>query len=548
MAQHQQHQNWFLKLEAVLPTMHLALKITLFLLKITTIASFGILVYSGLLGKIPHWAVISLAILTAYLGSFAIDGLMDKLLPFAGSRIDGSLESRHKIFHWFTRIVTLLLLVASGTITWWLMPQAADMATKKPNDQKYLAAIDSINRRASLSLESMAQEIRQAQASEKARIRQAQKDGQKLVRDAVKAGGSNFARLWWAGNDWVKTDRKFNKIRAGIKAAQDKADALVAEQKALVPTLLAQRDQLQGTTLTAATQLTTTLGNQVQKQWDAYNKKVATITTVAWLIDLFWMILVILLAIAIWLVDGFEVEEEKTAVGVAFNILTLAQRKSLEGIENRAINLLSGITPTARQAAPSPPTGGASGPTVPPTAPPTGAPAPNLALVRNDNEDAMRAMAAQVAALEALIKNQADRQPDRQAELLSDKGFGLSVGPDPAPVGDPAPPVGGTVGETVGLSVPPVGDLSTPVVTVGEGGKVQISFNGESWGDTSKFAEAARKWYERQFTSSTEAGKKNNKDKWEAARPILEKFYTLEFNGNRVKMVPLAGEFKPHVV
>lgn len=527
----QQQQSWQDKLENTLPTVKLALKITLWLLKLTTLASFAILGYTSLLGKMHHTLVLIAAGLLAYLGSFVIDGLLDRLLPFAGSRIDKSLDDRFKYFHHFIRVVSLLLLVASGTITWWLMPQAAEMAAKKPQDAKYLAAIDSINRRAALSLESISREIQQAQASEKARIRQAEKDGDRLIREAIRAGGPEFARIY-NKSSWAKSAPKFRKINQVIAQARDEKKDMIKRERNMVPTLLAQRDQLQTSSLGAANNLTSTLSGQVKKQWDAYYKKLNNITTVLVITDFAWMLLVVILSIALWWVDGFEVKDEKTLLGVMFEAMTSREQQALA----RAEGWLKGIKKATTAA--SPPTGASPAPTAPPTA-------PALVPVRADNSDQIRALEAQVAALQVVLENQATRHADRQPELLSDKGFELSGGDVPAPV---AVPVGDIVGDSVALSVAPVGGLAASVTTT-DSGQVEIQFDGATYGDTSKFADAARKWYQRQHTSSTPQGKADNKAKWEVALPILEKFYTLEYlPGHKVKMVPLAGEFKPHQV
>lgn len=444
-------QNWHQKLDNTLPTLHLVLKITLFLLKITTLASFAILAYSSLLGKMPHWMVIGLSALTAYLGSFVIDGLLDKLLPFAASQIDKNIEGRYRNFHYFTRVVTLLLLVTSGTITWWLMPQAAEMATRKPQDGKYLAAIDSVNRRAALSLESMAGEIRKAQDTERSRVRQAERDGQRMVRDAI-ASGSIWQVKSYKQNkfSWLESrsnrDKKDKAYAAGIHRAIAARDSMVQAERKLAATLIQQRDQLQSTTIAAANQLTTTLTKQVDDQWKKYHKKVANITTVLVVTDIVWMILVLILAIAIWWVDGFEVKEEKTLIGVVFNAMTRTEQAALSGMESMIASRFSGSTSGSA----SPPPAKASGPAAPsapyqPVRHPPSGPSPEAEAEARLEEERRLMRAAQEEerrTIEAERRRLEQERVAMEAERIANEAKLAALAnarPEPAQVSTPAP-------------------------------------------------------------------------------------------------------------
>lgn len=382
--------TWHLKLRAILPTMRLGLKLDLFLLRITTLAAFGILAYKSLLDKIPFWLVIMISAITAVMGSFVIDGLLDRLAPFAFSRYDREvIGQREKAFHWFIRVFVVLLLIASGTITWWLMPEISAVAVKPPDDSRYLSLIDSIQSRSVSVLEERQTEIATAQATERQRVRDAERQGKKLVETAINAGGDRFAELWRQGNTWVRSDRKFRKVRAGIEAAQRQADELVAREKNLVASLRAERADLQRTSVASADSVATTLATTMTRNQQRYFSRLDNLTRVLVYTDAAWMAIAFLLLFFIGMVDGHEVTDKKSALGILFEVIDSREQQALSALEWRLVAQQTGQRQPKRQVSDRPATEATSPPDL----------APASATGAETDSATIRLLAAEIAAM-----------------------------------------------------------------------------------------------------------------------------------------------------
>lgn len=466
-------QNWDDKLRAVLPTMHLGLKMDLFLLRITTLAAFGILAYKSLIGKVPFWAAIAIGAIAAVLGSFVIDGVLDRLLPFAFSRYDKGIEKRKKRFHWAVRFFTVALLVISGTITWWLMPEIAAVAVKPPDDSAYLSLIDSVQSRSVAMLEDRQTEIETAQATERQRVKDAERQGKRLVATAVNAGGDRFAQLWRQGNAWVRTDRKFRKARAGIEAAQRQADELVAAEKNLVATLRADRSDLQHTSIAKADSVATTIAANMVRTQDRYISRLDNLTSVLVWTDISWMVIAFILAFLIGMVDGHEVQDRRSAIGVIFEVLTKHKQNALATVEWHLSPGATSQRQAKRQVSDSPATAATSPPNLVP-----------VAATREETEGAtMRLLAAELSAM----RYESDRLRDSLERAATDRATMPQTAKEPEPVAVPE-----TLSD-IGSSVvaDPVATAATgPVVVVDK----QIAYR-----DLKNLIDRTKKNYERQF-------------------------------------------------
>ena len=94
-----------------------------------------------------------------------------------------------------------------------------------------------------------------------------------------------------------------------------------------------------------------------------------------------------------------------------------------------------------------------------------------------------------------------------------------------------------TTDKTKHLSDKNPGNLSEKlsVKVTGKG----ISVGGEVYGvaELSKLKDKSQKWYNRQFTSSTDKGRGDNKAKWDAIKPVWEKIgATLTYSGQKVSI------------
>lgn len=177
-------------------------------------------------------AEITLAIVVAYGFMKAIDGFR----KFMGRSANENWLDRKTLPGHERRFIYLALLcyatfsILSATFTLWTgdelgkglyvppTPGAADSTAA--NMSGVMLQQDAI----------LSKKERQAVAA----VAQAKKDGHAGVMAAIKSGNPEFAKLWLSGNDWVKTEPKFRRVRREIAKAQQDSAKAVQEATALL--------------------------------------------------------------------------------------------------------------------------------------------------------------------------------------------------------------------------------------------------------------------------------------------------------------------------
>lgn len=232
--------------------------------------------------------LVMFALVDAYsqnLGKFAIRGFIDK--------------SFRNDIGTLTFIIVLMLFAgrftASTFMTYIASKPLAESISPPPDTQADQAAIEKAQSARNNNLDALREEKERLERSEAKRVRDAKRAGEKLVDDAINAGGANFARLYRAGNDWVKTDRKFRKTREAIKAARVQADGLIFIEKEA--TRAAQSAYIAA--LGSKDEVTGALASVMKTKSDRYNSKVDRYTITLYLIDFAAAILAIITLIAI---------------------------------------------------------------------------------------------------------------------------------------------------------------------------------------------------------------------------------------------------------
>jgi len=311
--------KWSEQLKAILPELRNGLRATLFLLKITTYVTVGLVAWRTLDGHVSELAKYFITIVAAYLGGFVVDGILTYLLPYASSKLGANVDKREKRFHKVTKVFAILLLLATGTLSWWAMPEVANIAIKEQDANPFLSTILSLDS-VSLNLEAeKSKRLRWAKSTESKRVEAAQSKGHALVIDAInKAPSERWKRLMRQNNAWFKSPRRDRRIRSYVaavqKAKQDSAE-IVARELNVTSAMLASGGT-SGVRDTAVASIAGALSTGVKQR----ESRITNVSRVLFTMDVLWMVLAFLLAWGIGYVDGHVIKPKQTFAGMLFEV------------------------------------------------------------------------------------------------------------------------------------------------------------------------------------------------------------------------------------
>lgn len=321
------------KIQATLPALRAAFQVVLYLLKVTTYFVIGMVAYNFFTGKIPPFFAYSMTALVTYFGGFAIDGLLDNILPLAATR--GNAVSREeKQFHLIVRVLAVVLLLITGTLSWWAMPEVAEAAIREVDNATELAVIQQVSSDTRATIEQKTAELERAEQTERNRVREAEQEGRQLVAAAIAAGPERWQELYSEKNSWfLKQGGAIGAYLRSIRDAEKKAAEMVQAEKDLAGRIRSEKSRLESRRTAQADQAVTSLASTIQAREERRGQRLDNLSNVLLIMDVSWMLIAAVLAYLIGLVDGHRVEERKNAIGLIFEVATHAEQSALKTVE-----------------------------------------------------------------------------------------------------------------------------------------------------------------------------------------------------------------------
>jgi len=300
------------KIKTIIPELRAILRTVLLLLAVTTWLTAALMLWNFFAAWLPVWAAIPLTGLASFLTAKAIDGLLDALLPVAASPY--SLTSRReRAFVVIIRVFSFVLLLVSGTLSWWAMPEISRTAIQEPDDKEILRTVQDVNASVARTIADKNAELADANRT----VTKAEADGKKLVQDAINSH-PEAARLLRSGNTWVKTAPQLSAWRAKVARAETKAEKMKEDAEKYVRTLHNERGAAVTEKTNAADSVNMALVGIAAKKQARYDARMTRFTNVLYLFDLGWMGIALVVAILLFLVNGHEVRERKSGIGLMF--------------------------------------------------------------------------------------------------------------------------------------------------------------------------------------------------------------------------------------
>ena len=306
------------KIKTIIPELRAILRTVLFLLAVTTWLTAALMLWNFFAAWLPVWAAIPLTGLASFLTAKAIDGLLDALLPVAAS--PHSLTSRReRAFVVIIRVFSFVLLLVSGTLSWWAMPEISRTAIKEPDDKEILRTVQDVNASVARTIADKNAEL----ADAKRTVAKAEADGKKLVQDAINSH-PEAARLLRSGNAWVKTAPQLSAWRAKVGRAERQAAKMKEDAEKYVRALHNERGAAVTAKMNAADSVNMALVGIAAKRQARYDARMSRFTNVLYLFDIGWMGIALVIIILLYLVDGHEVRERRSGIGLMF--MTIEER------------------------------------------------------------------------------------------------------------------------------------------------------------------------------------------------------------------------------
>jgi hypothetical protein len=276
---------------------------------------------------LPPWASWVMTVLGAWFTGQVIDGLLDKVLPVAASPHKPGTR-REKAFVWIIRFLALTLLIVSGTLSWWAMPEISRAAIAEPENSQILETVTNVNASVALTLKDKNAEIREAERA----VSQAQKDGKVLIQSAINSH-PEAARLLKSGNTWVKTAPQLSAWRSRVAQAERKAAKMEQQAREYVRVLHNEKNGLIAARTAQADSMNTALTTLALNREKRYEARMNRYTNVLYLFDLAWMGIVIVISTLLFLVDGHTVRQTKSGMGLIFQAVDARGQQFIEWVE-----------------------------------------------------------------------------------------------------------------------------------------------------------------------------------------------------------------------
>lgn len=315
------------KIKSLIQPLRTAQALALFLLQITTLFTAGLMLWNFFNQFLPPWASWVMTVLGAWFTGQVIDGLLDKVLPVAASPHKPA-NRREKAFVWIIRVLALALLIVSGTLSWWAMPEISRTAIAEPENEQILQTVTNVNASLALTLKDKNAEIREAERA----VTQSKKDGKALIQSAINSH-PEAARLLKSGNTWVKTAPQLSAWRSRIAQAERKAAKMEETARQYVRTLHNEKNGLISARTAQADSMNTALTTLALNREKRYESRMNRYTNVLYLFDLAWMGLVIVISLLLFLVDGHAVRQTKSGMALVFHVAEKRGEQFLEWLE-----------------------------------------------------------------------------------------------------------------------------------------------------------------------------------------------------------------------
>lgn len=326
------------KINATLPTLRAGLRAALFLLKLTTLFVLALIGWKIFAGKVPPAVAYGLSFIFAMLGGFVVDGVLDKILPLAMTRASTT-DKNERRFKIAITCLSLVLLIISGTLSWWAMPELSEVAIGKdaPKTDSTLAEIQEFRAGFLAEIQGKESELADAKRTERARLREAEKRGRSLVAAAIASGPNRWQELYREKNGWFLKQRgDIGKYLKRINDAEAQAVALVEKERGLAESIRAEKAGIESSRGAAIDSISTAFTGIAVAQAQRHERRLANMTNVLLICDVAWMFLALFLSWLIGLVDGHEFRtENRNMFGVLFEVADDREQGALAAIEWR---------------------------------------------------------------------------------------------------------------------------------------------------------------------------------------------------------------------
>ncbi len=315
------------KIKSLIQPLRTAQALALFLLQITTLFTAGLMLWNFFNQFLPQWAAGIMTGAGAWFTGQVIDGLLDKILPVAASPHKPGTR-REKAFVWIIRFLALTLLIVSGTLSWWAMPEISRAAIAEPENSQILETVTNVNASVALTLKDKNAEIKEAERA----VEQARKDGKALIQSAINSH-PEAARLLKSGNTWVKTAPQLSAWRSRVAQAERKAAKMEEQAREYVRILHNEKNGLIAARTAQSDSMNTALTTLALNREKRYEARMNRYTNVLYLFDLAWMGIVIVISTLLFLVDGHTVRQTKSGMGLIFQAVDARGQQFIEWIE-----------------------------------------------------------------------------------------------------------------------------------------------------------------------------------------------------------------------
>lgn len=326
------------KINAILPALRAGLRAGLFLLKLTTLFVLALIGWKIFAVKLPVFFAYALTIAFAALGGFVVDGVLDKILPFAMSRASAS-DKSERVFKRAVTALSLILLAISGTLSWWAMPELSEVAIggDEPKTDSTFAEIQEFRAGFLSEIRDKGKELSEAMRTESTRIRAAEREGRKLVSSAIASGPVRWQQLYREKNTWFqKQGGDIRRYLRRIAEAESTALALVEKEKALASSIRQEKSAIEVSRGGTIDSISTAFAGIAVSQSRRHETRLRNMTNVLLVCDVAWMFVSLFLSWLIGLVDGHEFRtENRNIFGVLFDVADDREQGFLGDIERR---------------------------------------------------------------------------------------------------------------------------------------------------------------------------------------------------------------------
>jgi hypothetical protein len=227
--------------------------------------------------------IATIAALFAYL---MIDYELSSRVEFLFDQGRENQSSAARIFLRIVLGITIVQMVATGTVSFWSSPEISDQTVMAPETGNLEKAILQKDSTYAMNVSVVQSTLDQLRSNEKERVKNAQSKGSSIVRKAIyNHRNPDVPAGYLSGKEWYHTTPKLRKYRNGIEQAKQDSALIVQKEMDKVSQWEQQLIAVSGDTETGRT--TTLLASSIHQKNTDYQAKKSRRTSFLILCDLF---------------------------------------------------------------------------------------------------------------------------------------------------------------------------------------------------------------------------------------------------------------------